>query len=60
MKTMLTSLAETRIPGLCCRMNLQFTMLLALALVGCATSGGGDSSPNSSRPYLEKSTLFPA
>src|ERR687891_2631916 len=38
---------------------LQLSALFALALVGCATSGGGDSSSAPTHPYLGKLHVIP-
>src|SRR5262245_7717811 len=45
----------------CRRMSMQFSALLvlALALIGCATSGDRDSWPGPTRPYLGKLHVIP-
>src|SRR5688572_23232754 len=47
----------------CRRMSMPLSALLALAmgmtLVGCATSGGGDSSSSPTRPYMGKLHVIP-
>src|SRR5258705_1228144 len=47
--------------GRCGRMSIQLSALLALALalVGCSTSGGGDSWPGPTRPYQGKLHVIP-
>src|SRR5262245_56505847 len=49
--------------GRCRRMNIRLFVLLtlglALALVGCSTSGGKDSWPGPTRPYQGKLHIIP-
>src|SRR5437870_3665617 len=53
--------SRTWLRGRCKRMSMQLSALLvlALALVGCATSGGGDSWPGPTRPYRGKLHVIP-
>jgi hypothetical protein len=40
-------------------MLLTLTLAMALALVGCSTSGGTDTSPSPTRPYMGKLHVIP-
>ena len=45
--------------GRCTRISRCLSALLALALVGCSSSGGGDSWPGPTRPYTGKLHVIP-
>lgn len=61
MKTILAAFAGAWLPGFSTRLALRLSAALALVLIltGCATSGGGNSLPDGTQPYLGKHRVIP-